>query len=310
MTEQKAEKKNILWAFDPFASEIKLQRAVALAMQELTRTGWATIEPVFVVHNFFGVPKDVVADVSSIQKHAETRLKVILGKAKIANVKPVKIIFEPYLSQRAAVEKLIEYARQSNVDLIVTGSYARTGPKRWLLGSFAETLVLRSDVPFLIVNPHWNRVARFKHVLFPTDFSSESHDSFRRCLGLARALGAQVTIFNRPMLVPAQASELSWMTLLLSQGTLDVEKVAHEKAAATWSGEAEAAGVKTRVVFDKSKGGSVAEAILKYAKKNPGLIAMASHSGAFHTAWLGSVARRVVRESPFPVWVIHPASRG
>ena len=41
-----------------------------------------------------------------------------------------------------------------------------------------------------------------------------------------------------------------------------------------------------------------------------GMIAIASHSGPVQAAFLGSTTRKVVRASPFPVWVLHPRAPG
>ncbi len=46
---------------------------------------------------------------------------------------------------------IIEYADDHNIDHIVMGSHGRSGVSRILLGSVAETVMRRSDVPVTIV---------------------------------------------------------------------------------------------------------------------------------------------------------------
>jgi len=73
------------------------------------------------------------------------------------------------------LEELIkEYA----IDLIVVGTHGRTGPQKLLLGSVAEEVFRRSHVPVLTIGPAEHggahKTAKFRRVLFATDFTVES----------------------------------------------------------------------------------------------------------------------------------------
>jgi hypothetical protein len=50
-------------------------------------------------------------------------------------------------------QRIAEYARQENVDLIVLSSHGRSGAARWLLGSVADELVRTAPVPLLLLRP-------------------------------------------------------------------------------------------------------------------------------------------------------------
>jgi hypothetical protein len=50
-------------------------------------------------------------------------------------------------------QRIAEYARQENVDLIVLSSHGRAGAARWLLGSVADDLVRTAPVPVLLLRP-------------------------------------------------------------------------------------------------------------------------------------------------------------
>jgi len=45
----------------------------------------------------------------------------------------------------------VEYAEESDVDHIVIGSHGRSGVSRILLGSVAESVVRRADMPVTVV---------------------------------------------------------------------------------------------------------------------------------------------------------------
>jgi nucleotide-binding universal stress UspA family protein len=68
--------------------------------------------------------------------------------------------------------------REHSIDLIILGTHGRTGVQKLLLGSAAEEVFRRSPVPVITIGPEVrggvHNDARFRRVLFPTDFTSES----------------------------------------------------------------------------------------------------------------------------------------
>ena len=49
------------------------------------------------------------------------------------------------------VDKILEYARENNIDLIVVGTHGLTGIKKFLIGSIAERVVRHSRVPVMVI---------------------------------------------------------------------------------------------------------------------------------------------------------------
>ena len=58
---------------------------------------------------------------------------------------------EPMYLKGVPAEKIIEYAEESNIDLIVMGTQGLTGVQRFLIGSVAENVLRHSKVPVMIV---------------------------------------------------------------------------------------------------------------------------------------------------------------
>ena len=52
-----------------------------------------------------------------------------------------------------AAEKIVEYANENNIDLILMGTHGRTGLKRVIMGSVAEAVVRKADCPVLTLKP-------------------------------------------------------------------------------------------------------------------------------------------------------------
>jgi nucleotide-binding universal stress UspA family protein len=86
-----------------------------------------------------------------------------------------------------------------STDLIVMGTHGRTGLKKLILGSFAETVFRQASCPVLTVGPSIpdGVVAEYpQHILFPTDGSHASKTAEPYAYWLGRAPGAQLTLLR------------------------------------------------------------------------------------------------------------------
>jgi len=85
-------------------------------------------------------------------------------------------------------------------DLIVLGTHGRTGKEKMLLGSVAEEIFRLSPVPVLTTGPQSRQqvhnAARFRRILFATDFSSPSMAALPHALSLAQETGARVILLH------------------------------------------------------------------------------------------------------------------
>ncbi len=80
-------------------------------------------------------------------ERARKQLAADLGTARVA--KPARL----EVRQGNAVQEIIRYATEHDIDLIVIGTHGRTGLSRMLLGSIAEKVVRMATCPVLTVHP-------------------------------------------------------------------------------------------------------------------------------------------------------------
>lgn len=88
----------------------------------------------------------------------------------------------------------------NHIDLIVLGTHGRTGARKLLLGSVAEEVFRRSNVPVLTIGPEVrtsvHHGGRFRHVLFATDFTPESLAAAPYAVSMAQENLAGLTLLN------------------------------------------------------------------------------------------------------------------
>ena len=94
-------------------------------------------------------------------------------------------------------DAILQVALEFNIDLIAMSTHARTGLARWFLGSVAETVVRRSQLPVLLVRPDLpvpHPVLR--RILVPLDGSEESFSILTAVKRLALGTGAEVVLLH------------------------------------------------------------------------------------------------------------------
>lgn len=87
-----------------------------------------------------------------------------------------------------------------HIDLVVVGTHGRTGLRKIVLGSVAEEVFRHARCPVLTVGPHaWQsdpQAVHLKHILFPTDFSSDSARALPFVISIANDFGATLTLLH------------------------------------------------------------------------------------------------------------------
>ena len=108
---------------------------------------------------------------------------------------------ESLISQGTGVWPPIERAiKDYGIDLIVLGTHGRTGAQKLLLGSVAEEVFRRSPVPVLTIGPaersSAHKAAKFRRVLFATDFTPESQGAAPYALSMAQENEAELILLH------------------------------------------------------------------------------------------------------------------
>jgi len=89
---------------------------------------------------------------------------------------------------------------EKQIDMLVLGTRGRTGIEKAILGSVAEEIFRQSVCPVLTVGPRVTvksrNAAQLSHIVYATDFSSESLAAAPYAISLAREHRAQLILLN------------------------------------------------------------------------------------------------------------------
>ncbi len=129
-------------------------------------------------------PEATVAALESEEERAQDAMRQL--EAHLSGL-PYDTAIERDVAVWPAIEQAISAER---VDLLVLGTHGRTGAQKLLLGSVAEEIFRRAEVPVLTIGPHVrsssHNDARFRRILFATDFSTHSLAAWPHALSLAQ----------------------------------------------------------------------------------------------------------------------------
>jgi nucleotide-binding universal stress UspA family protein len=220
-------------------------------------------------------------------------------------------IRSPYSESVAVVDRLRRAAARLHPDLMVLATHARGGLGRAWLGSVADALIRRVNVPTLLVHPREGSPvpARvFSHIVVPLDGSRLAEESIPVAARLAALGNARVTLIR--VVIPQLALGQPSVILQFNVDQLEhyqreakryVMEVADRYRAAVPAIEAE-------VVMASSP----PRAILEWSEQHGAdLIAMSTHGrSGFRRFMLGSVADKVIRSATIPVLLTRPGDVG
>lgn len=205
----------------------------------------------------------------------------------------------------SALEAIISLAEAERADLLVLGSHARTGVKRWVLGSTAEKIIRHSQIPVLLiaagVTPtNWREMEppEFRTVVVPLDGSEFSEAALR----FPEILSCQPEAIHL-----VQATDIP---AFIPRDLLDAEVVA-EMMQRSHDYLAEVVTRRKLIAHEvtcRSCDMPAHEGILLLAEfLEPDLIAMATQGrDGLSRALMGSVAETVARAADCPILLIPP----
>jgi nucleotide-binding universal stress UspA family protein len=238
------------------------------------------------------------------EERARKSLARHLKKANASGFLPPELLFVPWVSTRKMAFALAKYAQAKKAKMIFVNTRARKSWNPFRLGGFAETLVTTSRTPVLLMNPAALPSGEIQKILFPTDFSVYSRRALELLKPWAKAMGAKVLFFNQiefPTVYPSEFA--SGLPVADAEGLVDEIELARIKHGSDWQELLNRAEVESSTIIQRQRKYLTAE-VLDAAKKNRvNLIAMASESGPFVQAILGSTARDVLLKAKCPVLV-------
>lgn len=220
-------------------------------------------------------------------------------------------IRSPYSESVAVVDRLRRAAARLHPDLMVLATHARGGLGRAWLGSVADALIRRVNIPTLLVHPREGAAVPskvFDHIVVPLDGSQLAEESIPVAARLASLGNARVTLLR--VVIPQLAVGHPSVVLQFNVEQLEY----YQREAKRYVDEVAARfrdtipGIGAEIIMADSP----PRAILEWSETHRAdLIAMSTHGrSGFRRFMLGSVADKVIRGAHIPVLLTRPGDVG
>jgi nucleotide-binding universal stress UspA family protein len=228
------------------------------------------------------------AEQKQVKEFLRLHVRKVLGK----EASQIRLQFET--ADAHPVDATLAAARKSRAGLIVIGTHGRGGAKRLWLGSVAENVVRREDVPVFVVRQKQHEFINTSDpksalglatILCPVNFSEASRSAIRHAVSLAHQ-------FKARLITPC----------IIEPG--DKRGVAEAKRElVAWLDEPAAGECDVQIV---TKRGQAAEQIVSLAAKTKSdLVVMGAQRRSSLQTWLsGDTTESVLRHAPAPVLVV------
>jgi nucleotide-binding universal stress UspA family protein len=289
----------VLWAIDPFSDKKNKLKQMHGLLKNLAHDS-SDIEVGYVATRMenslnlaFEIPEE-----ERYSSYPRKAIKKSLSDARVV-VKDENILVEDShaLSTSKAVENFLSMAKSRRSNLVALHTHAREGISRFILGSFAESMIHQSELSVLVVNPRTKPSSRIRRVLYASDFSSPAKKHLKTVVKIAKGLNSDLIIFHKAfMTYKVEFAEMS------AEAQSYRNKVNNMKK---WiEGECKKSGISAKVIIN-SEFDKTSDLILKCKKKHDAdLIVVNAQVGSLTSLMGGSVTRQVVRAAQVPVLVL------
>jgi nucleotide-binding universal stress UspA family protein len=288
----------IIFALDPFEPELIPQPSALRWLKKWMKDQQAQVEAVFVS----SLDIDIEDPAITQEEFSDYVKDLKLGE----QVKAV-VLQADSDSRKKLVDVLVQYAGNVKADFIVVSSHGRSGLERFVLGSFAETLLDVSPVPLLFLSQLSEGPSQMQKILFPTDFSEASRYALRLFLKELSSFKGELILYHADSAPGAVADTgVLGIPFFIPQDYWLDRRRAFQIEAEKIRKEVSAKGIKVRILIQDGITDTVS-GIQHFAEaENIDLIAMASASHAFDRLLTGSIAHQILRQHHWPIWVCGP----
>jgi nucleotide-binding universal stress UspA family protein len=115
------------------------------------------------------------------------KLRKVVDEATVKYNMPVSY----QISKGSIFTAIAEYANEKDANLVVMGTHGMKGMQK-LTGSWALKVIVKSKVPFIVVQDPPSDQAKYHNIVFPIDFRSENKEKIKMAIFMGKYFDAKV----------------------------------------------------------------------------------------------------------------------
>jgi nucleotide-binding universal stress UspA family protein len=228
-----------------------------------------------------------------------------------ARIQATGLETEEHVLEGQAAERIVEFAHNQDVDLILLSSHGRSGLSRWNISSVGQKVIWEAHMPMMIVRayrsvPDGTAQASYARILAPLDGSQRAECVLPFANQLACSQEAELLlahVVGRPEVpshTPLAREEIELIDRLTEYNRLEVTGYLKELAARLQC------DVQPRLLSSEDTAAALHELV---DQENVDLVALSAHGYTSGTKWpYGSMALNFIAYGSTPLLIVQDLS--
>lgn len=128
-----------------------------------------------------------------IKKQALGEKKVLLQHVADENNKKYNIPIATHISEGSIFSAIADFANDKQASLVVMGTHGMKGMQK-LTGSWALKVIVKSKVPFIVIQDPPVDQERYHNIVFPVDFKRENKEKIKMAIFMGKYFDSKINI--------------------------------------------------------------------------------------------------------------------
>ncbi|TAL70608.1 MAG: universal stress protein [Bacteroidetes bacterium] len=128
---------------------------------------------------------------TGIKAHVEAEKNAHLQKVTEENSKKYNVPITYHIAKGSIFSAIAEYANDKEASLVVMGTHGMKGMQK-LTGSWALKVIVKSKVPFIVVQDAPVDQERYHNIVFPVDFRGENKEKMKMAIFMGKYFDSKI----------------------------------------------------------------------------------------------------------------------
>ena len=133
-----------------------------------------------------------IAD-TGISKQAEGQKKILMKHVADESSKKYNMSITGFVSKGSIFSSIAEFANDKQASLVVMGTHGMKGMQK-LTGSWALKVIVKSKVPFIVIQDPPSDTERYHNIVFPVDFRGENKEKIKMAIFMGKFFDSKIHI--------------------------------------------------------------------------------------------------------------------
>ena len=126
-----------------------------------------------------------------ISRSDEGQKKILMKHVADDNAKKYNLTIQGHIQKGSIFSAIADFANDKDASLVVMGTHGMKGMQK-LTGSWALKVIVKSKVPFIVVQEPPADMERYHNIVFPIDFRSENKEKIKMAIFMGKYFDSKI----------------------------------------------------------------------------------------------------------------------